>query len=392
MSIFKKMLFPMLFVSLAFVFQTAADDTPATTFDENTPVEALLPLAESGDAAAQCFLAPSLSLLFHEVFLGMVFGMVLMFGAMIFIYLLLNEGPPRNNEVQPAHADATTGNSVAFYEGMAKGRSWAIKSLFVSLVLFSLCFFVGMFVQGEDDPLMMVLILPGLVVCVSNLIFIFCIAKLSTLHNMGCGCFACLFGGLIIPLLFPIFGLVILVRSGKVLREAGYTVGVFHTDMEQFSDQATCSINQADRTTGSNVEFYKDMAMGRSLSIKSFIVSFVLFLSIFICTFVQGENGLLAMIVVLSALAMCISILIFIFCIARLSILHHAGWSGLICFFGGLIMPPLFLVFALVILVRSGKVLREAGYTVGVFRTDMEQFSNPSSCPIHAVSEPMAKI
>jgi len=58
---------------------------------------------------------------------------------------------------------------------------------------------------------------------------------LSVLHDAGCGCVVVLIGGLFIPLLFPVFALVMLVWSGKVLHEAGYTIGVFYTDMDQFS-------------------------------------------------------------------------------------------------------------------------------------------------------------
>ncbi|MDR0328908.1 MAG: sel1 repeat family protein, partial [Planctomycetaceae bacterium] len=164
---------------------------------------------------------------------------VFMLFSMGFIYWLLWERAPRTDEGQPAHANTKTSNDAAFYRDMAIGRSLAIKSLFISLAIIALSLFGSAFVQDKNEPLSMVLGFAMLLAFISLLVFMFCIARLSVLHNAGCGCAMVFLGNLVVPLILPVFALVILVRSGRVLRIAGYSVGVFHTNMGQFPEPAT---------------------------------------------------------------------------------------------------------------------------------------------------------
>ena len=124
---------------------------------------------------------------------------------------------------------------------MATGRSVAIKSLYISLVLLSVILFTCAFVDVEEAPNAIQIVL-GFVLMTAGLyqlIHMFYIARLSRQHQAGCGCVIVFVGSFFVPLLFPIFALTILVRSGKVLREAGYTIGVFYTDMDQFPDPSS---------------------------------------------------------------------------------------------------------------------------------------------------------
>jgi hypothetical protein len=155
-----------------------------------------------------------------------------------FVYLLLYQRPRITDRVQQVHCKVVSEKSVAFYRGMASMRTLAIYSLFISLVFIALALFCCAFVPRDVDshPITMIVGLALLIMAICQLLFLFSILRLCLLQNAGCGCVIAYLGGLIIPLLFPIFALVMLVRSGRILHEAGYTIGVFQTDMEQFHE------------------------------------------------------------------------------------------------------------------------------------------------------------
>jgi TPR repeat protein len=155
-----------------------------------------------------------------------------------FIYLLLYQRPCITDGMQLAHNKTVSEQSIELYRNIASTRTIAIYNLFISLAFIALALFCCAFVPGDVDshPITMIVGLALLITAICQLLFLFSILRLCLLQNAGCGCVIAYLGGLIIPLLFPIFALVILVRSGKTLHEAGYTIGVFQTDMEQFHE------------------------------------------------------------------------------------------------------------------------------------------------------------
>jgi hypothetical protein len=126
-------------------------------------------------------------------------------------------------------------NEVEIYRKIAVSRLRAIICLLITIGFVSLIVLCRLFLQCEENDLKT--IQGCLVLCLMPffLFYIVYIVRLSVLLDTKVGCLIAFFANFLIPLVFIVFSLYVLLLSEKVLRNAGYTIGFFRTDWEQYS-------------------------------------------------------------------------------------------------------------------------------------------------------------
>ena len=140
-----------------------------------------------------------------------------------------------------------TENEVEKYREIAVWRERTVRFLLywlVSLALLIVFVLACHYLDVENDAndtltgiiafvaVIAILFLAPLAVA-SSLYWIICVMRLSASLDCQSGCCLAFVVNLIIPFVFIAYGLYLIVRSGNVLREAGYTDG-FSTDLSRF--------------------------------------------------------------------------------------------------------------------------------------------------------------